>query len=150
MEYFTVSVFGHRKIFDLDKIEKKLRYIFKEIAKQNQFIEVLIGRNGEFDEFAASVIKRMKKEGYDSQIEITLVLPYNRSDIDCLEKYYDRIIIPEIASKCHPKGAIKKRNQYMVNSSNLVIAYVKQKGGAFDALQFARKSLKKNINLAEN
>ena len=60
MEYFIVSVFGHRKIFDLDKIEKKLRYIFKEIAKQNQLIEVLMGRNGAFDalQFAR---KRLKK-----------------------------------------------------------------------------------------
>jgi len=150
MKYYTICLFGHRKIDDLNIIEKKLRFIINEILKRNDFVEIMIGRNGEFDEFAASIIKRLQKEGYDSRLAITLVLPYSCSNMDCLEKYYDGIIIPELASKWHPKGAIKKRNQYMVNCSDLVVVYVNKKGGAFDAFQFAKKSLKKSINLVED
>lgn len=36
----------------------------------------------------------------------------------------------------------------MINSSNLVVAYVNEKGGAYKALQYAIKEGKETVNIA--
>ena len=56
-EIFRVALFGHRYLDSLRIIEDRLTPIIKDLIWKKQFVEFYIGRNGEFDEFAASVIK---------------------------------------------------------------------------------------------
>ena len=114
-------------------------------------MEFYIGRNGEFDEFAASVIKRVRKDVDLSNTALILVLPYNSAKIEDYEKYYDEITIPDVLWNLHPKGAIKKKNEWMVEQADLVIGYVeREEGGAYTALKYAKKLEKEVINLAED
>jgi len=62
MKVFTVSLFGHRKIDDLWRLNDQLTTIIQELIQTKVYVAFLIGRNGEFDEYAASVIKRAQKE----------------------------------------------------------------------------------------
>ena len=63
-----------------------------------------------------------------------------------LEKYYDRVNIPISA---HPKVAITKRNEWMVEQADLVLCYIeRESGGAYKAIQYAKKLDKEIINLA--
>ena len=108
----------------------------------------MIGRNGEFDEFVASVIKGAQKISGQRNSDITLVLPYTVSDIKYYEEYYDNIIIPENVCKAHPKMAIALRNRWMIEHSDLVIFYVEREvGGAYMAMKYAEKMEKQIINL---
>jgi len=77
------------------------------------------------------------------------VLPYRVKDIEYYEKYYDDIIFP-LDTNTHPKSAITKRNQWMIDNSDLIISYVEpnRKGGALAALKYAQKQGKEIINLA--
>lgn len=59
---FTVSLFGHREIGDLRQLENKLFPIVKNLIRENSYVTFLLGRNGEFDEYAASVIKRAQSD----------------------------------------------------------------------------------------
>ena len=95
MNIFTVSLFGHRKIEDLTQLNYQLFQIIKELIQTKRYVSFLIGRNGEFDEYAASVIKRVQKDIGRENNDITLVLPYKIADLEYYEKYYDSIIIPE-------------------------------------------------------
>ena len=145
MEDFTVSLFGHREIDDLWGVQSKLAPIVKDLVRTKPYVSFLIGRNGEFDECAASVIKRAKKEVGEEKCELVLVLPYKVARIDDYEKYYDNLIIPESIYGAHPKVAITMRNRFMVEKSDLVIVYVaREKGGAYEALKYAKK-LNKNV-----
>ena len=100
----------------------------------------MLGRNGEFDEYAASVIKRVIRERELNNSDITLVLPYTVSDIEYYEKYYDNVIIPECLYGVHPKSAITQRNRWMIDNSDTVIFYLEHNsGGAYSAMKFARK-----------
>ena len=59
------------------------------------------------------------------------------------------MIIPECIGKTHPKGAITKRNRWMVEQADLLICYIeREEGGAFTALKYAKKQKKTIINLA--
>ena len=148
MDIFTVSLFGHREIDDLRRLENKLSPIIKELIRTKPYVAFLIGRNGEFDEYAASVIKRAQKEVRKDNNDITLVLPYTVAKIEYYEKYYDGIVIPESLHRVHPKAAITLKNRWMIEKSDLVIVYVERnKGGAYTAMKYAQKLNKTVINI---
>ena len=148
MTIFTVSLFGHRKIEDLWQLNKQLAPIIKELIQTKQYVSFLIGRNGEFDEFAASVIKCVQKEVGKENNDITLVLPYTVANLEYYENYYDNVIIPENVYGVHPKSAIPLKNRWVIEQSNLVIVYVEHdQGGAYAAIKYANKLNKEIVNL---
>lgn len=107
-----------------------------------------IGRDGEFDTYAATIVKRVQRE-YDDYhaIEFNLVLPYPKKDKEDFEKYYDRVDIPISA---HPKLAITKRNEWMAEQADLILCYIeRESGGAYKAVQYAKKLGKEIINFSE-
>lgn len=69
--------------------------------------------------------------------------------IDMLEKQFDSVIIPPTLHHVHPKAAIKKRNEWMVEQAQLLLCCVeKQSGGAYTAMKYAERLGKEIINLA--
>ena len=150
MDIFRIAFFGHREVWNIRELETKLSVIIKRIMDTHTYIEFYIGRNGEFDEFTASVIKRLKKEREMSYNILILVLPYTVKDMEYYEKYYDEMIIPESIGKAHYKNAITLRNRWMVDQADLVIVNVeRQSGGAYTAMRYAEKQNKQVINLNE-
>ena len=148
MDIFRVTLFGHRDFCATRETEGKLYDVLKNLMLKKSCLEIYIGRNGEFDLFAASIVKRIKKELDNSSCSVTLVLPYKVKDIEYYEKYYDDIIIYENEERLHPKAAIAKRNGWMVENSDLLICFVDHNsGGAYKALQYAQKLGIKTINL---
>jgi len=146
----TVSLFRHRIIEDYQAIENKL-YELLRIVMQNgsREIEFLVGRNGDFDLMAASVIRKLKKETGKENIYLTLVLPYEtaelRNNTKSFESYYDSI---EICDSHNFKYAIVARNHEMIDRSDMVVVYVKnESGGAYQSLKYAEKNQKRIINL---
>lgn len=148
MNVFRVSLFGHREIEDLLKLDKMLIPVIRELIQTRPYVSFLIGRNGEFDEYAASVIKRLQKELGKENNDIALVLPYSVADIEYYENYYDSIIIPDDIHGVHPKAAITLRNKWMIEHSELVLLYVhSSRGGAYTAMRYAQKLNKKIVNI---
>ena len=70
MDIFTVSLFGHREIQRASEIEERLEQLLYKLITQKQYVEFLIGRDGEFDLLAASAIRRATKQ---SAIWITMM-----------------------------------------------------------------------------
>ena len=70
-------------------------------------------------------------------------------DDEYYEKFYDEVQYP-VDSKIHPKAAITKRNQWMVENAELLIAFVEEgrKGGTLTTLKYAEKQGIDIINLA--
>ena len=66
------------------------------------------------------------------------------------EEAYDDIICPSELMGVHYKGAVKKRNRWMVENSTCIVAYVhRDYGGAYEAMQYAKQKKKYIINLAD-
>lgn len=152
-EKYTVSLFGHRIIEDYNTVESKLYELLRIVMqKENREIEFLVGRNGDFDLMAASVIRKLKKETGNDDVFLTLVLPYEtaelRNNTESFENYYDSIEICETSADCNFKYAIVARNRDMIDRSDMVVVYVKNEfGGAYQALKYAEKNQKRIINL---
>lgn len=148
MDIFRVSLFGHKEIDNLKRLEDQLVPIIKELLQTKPYVSFLIVRNGEFDEYAASFIKIARREVGGENSDITLVLPYTVKDMEYYKAYYDSIIIPDILYRAHVKKAITLRNRFMIDCSDLVIVYVeKDFGGAYNAMKYAIKANKRLINL---
>ena len=143
-----ICLFGHRNFDGYRVLDTRLSGLIKELIDEKGFIEFYIGRNGEFDVYSASIIKKIQKEIGETNTQLICVLPYNNKDIEFYSNYYDDILIPEVAEKSHPKNAITKRNNWMVEICDIVICYVERNGGgAYSAMQHARRLGKKVIDL---
>lgn len=134
---------GHSEIYgERDIISENLYKIAKNLIINKNVSEFWTGNYGAFDGISAHVVRELKKEFPD--IQINLVIPYLTKDInEYKEQYYknyDNIIMAEIPEKTPNSCQILKCNQYMVNCSKFLICYVKHSwGGAAKTLEFAQK-----------
>ena len=148
---FTCTFFGHRDFNWYPDIEQELEVILERIIRDNYFVEFLVGRNGEFDSFVSSVIRKLKKKFDSNNIFHILVLPYFSAEYEknheYYNSYYDEIEYCEESSMAHFKSAITIRNKQMIDRSHLVICYVYKTGGALSAIKYAKETNKNVINL---
>lgn len=122
-EIYRVSMIGHRVVEDYS-VEERLHELFRELLRTKEYVEFYLGRNGDFDILAASVIKRLHKNYRDDNSAMILVLPYPVKDYEYYKDYYDEIIIPDELHGVHPKAAITERNRWMVANTDVLIAYI--------------------------
>lgn len=153
MDIYTVSFFGHREVERLAEIENRLDKLLHDIITEKEYVEFLIGRDGEFDFIASSVIKRAIRKYSCGNTHFTLILPYMKADYRNNEKhyldYYDDVEICSESAEAYYKSAIQIRNKSMVDRSDLIICCIQHKsGGAYKTVQYAEKQGKKIINLA--
>ena len=146
---YTVCLFGHRQIENVIEVEDSLRSVINRILAEHELVEFLIGREGEFDILAASVIKQMVRDRDTGSCTLTLVMPYMRADFEKnqeeYEEYFDSVELCEESAAAHPKAAIRIRNRFMVDLSDLCIFYVTHpSGGAYQTMKYA-ESINKNI-----
>lgn len=137
----VISFCGHRDFTpDADK-EKTIIDILLKYAETEQEIVCYTGGYGTFDWFAASCINKAKKAAHN--IVNCLVVPYITSSylerISLHTKELDEVIYPPLEN-IPPKFAIIRRNEWMIDNSDLLIAYVKySRGGAAKTLEYAKR-----------
>ena len=153
MDMFSVAFFGHRYIDNFFAVESKLEKIIRDLLSSKQYVEFLVGRNGDFDQMVSSTVLRLKRNVRDDNSSLRLVLPYSTAELENNEdnfyNYYDEIEICEEATNAHFKGAIQICNQSMVNRADLIVCYVEHpSGGAYQTIEYALKKEKHIVNLA--
>ena len=147
MEIYRVAFMGHRKIDQITTLEQKIEKLVHDLLLNKEYVEFYIGRNGDFDILAASAIKRMQAEVGHQNSSLILVLPYSVKDEQYYHAYYDEIYYP-VDPKTHYKSAISKRNQWMIENCDFLVAFVERNfGGAYQSMLYAKKMEKSWINL---
>lgn len=154
LDIYTVAFFGHRYIDNPFLVDDFLDENLRELLSKHEYVDFLIGRNGDFDQLCSSAVLRTKKNYRDDNSSLILVLPYNtahyRDNQAGYEDYYDEIEVCFESAKLHPKSAIQKRNRYMVDRADLIICYIENNsGGAYQTIRYAEKRNKKIINIAK-
>jgi len=149
---YTVSFFGHRAIEDPLLVEQRLEMLIRKLLKEKEYVEFLVGRDGEFDQIVSSTIRCCKRTIRDDNSAHVWVLPYPTADFrdneDAYRDYYDEIEICAASADSHFKGAYQTRNREMVDRSNLIVFCIQhESGGAWQTMKYARKQNKPYINL---
>lgn len=153
MEIYTVSLFGHRQVNDPFAVDRKLETIVRELLTEKEYVEFLVGRDGEFDQLVSSAVRRCKRAIRDDNSALVWVMPYEtaeyRDNEDAFQNYYDEVEVCGASAGSHFKGAHQKRNREMVDRSDLVVFFVEREtGGAYQTMRYAEKNGKRYINLA--
>ena len=154
MNTYTVSFFGHRMIDNALEIENRLEQLIRTLLSEHEYVEFLVGRDGEFDQLVSSAIRRCKREYRSDNSAHIWVLPYltaeYRNNEVSFRDYYDEIEVCETAAVGHYKNAHQTRNRAMVDRSNLVVFCVQhESGGAWRTIKYAKKQGILCINLNE-
>lgn len=137
----VVTFCGHRDFYGDDAVKRWLRDTVEKLIRRGAD-DFLLGGYGGFDACAASVVWELKKQ-YPA-IRSTLVLPYLDRKVDATK--YDATLYPSL-EKVPRRFAISKRNEYMVNEADIVVAYVTHDwGGAATTLAYAKRKKKEIIN----
>ena len=152
LDIYTVAFFGHRYIDNPFKVEERLEEQIHKLLAEHEYVDFLVGRNGDFDRYASSSVLRARKRYRDDNSSLVLVLPYAMAEYlnneENFHDYYTDVEISYAASKAHPKSAIQIRNREMVDRADLIICYIEhEKGGAWQAVEYAMKQGKTVINL---
>lgn len=149
---FTVSFFGHRMIDNALEIENRMELLIRNLLGEYEYVEFLVGRDGEFDQLVSSVIRRCKRSVRDDNSAHVWVLPYPTADFreneDAYRDYYDEIEVCGAAAGGHFKGAYQTRNREMIDRSNLIVFCIQhESGGAWQTMKYARRQGVPCINL---
>ena len=132
---YTVCFFGHRQIDDFRLVEQRVEALIDRLLNEHEYVEFLVGRDGEFDQLVTSATLRCRKRLDTANCSVIWVMPYLKSDYiknrESYDSYYDR-------------------NRAMVDRSDLCVFYVTHKGGgAYQTLRYAEKVDANIINLCE-
>lgn len=140
-----VTFCGHSQIADKETIRKHLTEEIHNLLRAG-YRKFYLGGYGDFDNLAAAVLCELKE--FYPDIERLLIIPYLDRPFDTAE--YDGTLYPPLENV--PKRfAISKRNEWMTDRSDIVIAYVSHDwGGAAKTLAYAVRRKKQIINLAES
>lgn len=131
---------GHKEISEPDKLQRWLVETVEALIQRGADTFYL-GGYGAFDRLAANVVWS-KKRLYPS-VQSILVLPYLDRAVDATD--YDSTIYPPLENVPR-RFAISRRNEWMVDHSDVVVAYVIHEwGGAATTLRYAKRKHKEII-----
>ena len=146
----VITFCGHSNCLFSDEEKEKLKLLLIKEIRKNPTCKFYLGGYGDFDSLCLRTLRELKKEFQD--IELIFITPYldkNYSKLELAKYYYDDVIFPPIESVPR-KFAILKRNEWMVEQADLVIAYVMYSwGGAVKTLEYAKRKKKRIINIAK-
>lgn len=136
-----VTFCGHAQISQSEKIEKWLYAVTQKLIEQGA-TTFYLGGYGAFDSLAASVLREQKKQY--PQIKLVLVLAYLNTGKNT--SGYDSTVYPPLETVPR-RFAISHRNRWMVEASDVVVAYVLHDwGGAATTLRCAKQKKKQIIS----
>lgn len=149
----VITFVGHSSVFGDRDVKALVTEQIERIISKDESAVCFLGGYGQFDQICAYACKELKKN--HPKVQTVLVTPYiTLSEMEKIkeminEGMYDEVIYPPIENT--PKRfAISKRNEWMIKSADIVIAYVKTShGGAYKSLQIAKRQKKRIINICD-
>ena len=143
---------GHRDAYEPITESKVRAHLFRLMELDTAFC-FYSGGMGRFDLMCERLVLETKKLYPQKQIQLLLVLPYMKNSITTHSAYYskyDEIILPSGLETCPCKAAILRRNRWMIDRSDYLIAYIHHSlGGAYATLKYARRRSITIWNVAE-
>ena len=144
-----ITFYGHSNYLFGDDVKVELKSILINETRKNPTCKFYLGGYGDFDGLCLRTLKELRNDF--PEIELIFITPYidkNYSKLEFAKYHYDDVIFPPLESVPR-KFAILKRNEWMIEEADLVIAYVMYSwGGAAKTLEYANRKKKQIINLA--
>lgn len=153
MERRIITFCGHKDVYDGEKIYLELKSILTEIFSNalnaGQSLTFLCGHYGNFDALSSKAVDEIRRLFPTVRTEKLFITPYitpsHKEKNENIKKFYDDIIYPPIENT-PLKFAISKRNEWMIEQSDIIISYVTHAwGGAYTTQAYAIRKKKEII-----
>ena len=131
--------------------EQRLVDLLRSILAEHPDTLFYLGDYGDFDGTCNVILKKLQVE-YPKlkRIFITPYITPGYWHLEAAKERYDESIYP-FEDSVLPKFAISKRNEWMVDQADLVIAYVRWSwGGARTTYEYAVRHKKSVVNIAND
>lgn len=143
------AVTGHRVIKNIDT--EKLKLLFYSLIEKG-YDTFLIGMALGFDKLCFEILREIRKE---KNIKLIACIPCQNQDLkfSLSQKNEYRKMLEEAdenyyVGKEYTPSCMQKRNEFMVDNSSLLVAYLRQnKGGTFNTVKYAEKKNQIIINI---
>lgn len=127
------TFFGHRDC--PDTIKPALRRALSDLIENAHVDTFYVGNQGSFDRIVRSVLRELSNQY--PHIRYAVVLAYLPEQAPYEEDFSDTMF-PEGLEAVHPKYAISRRNQWMLDHSTYVVTYITHSWGG--AARFVEKA----------
>lgn len=139
---YTVALFGHRRLDNARQTEQRLDELLHDLLRAHAQVDFLVGRNGEFDLLAASVIRCVRRDFDERSATLTLMLPYVTAEYRNNEvefhRYYDMVEVCPASPGLPRRACIPLRNHAMIDRADaLILGIDHPDGGAYEAALYA-------------
>lgn len=148
-----VTFIGHRSLYGENNLSEKVKKVILENIPADDTVLFYCGEYGTFDRLCANVCRSLKEQF--PNCKVVFITPYITESQQKKMQYlldhhlYDFTLYPSLENVPF-RYAIIRRNEWMVNEADLIIAYVENTfGGAYKTLSYAHSKKKRIINLAE-
>ncbi len=137
---------GHANIPDKEELKIKLRTEIINLIENEKVTTFYNGVKGEFDWLCAHTVDELReKYPFIKSYWVLSYMPKEKDEYtERISKIFDDTVYPDIEN-VPQRFAILKRNEWMINNSDFLIAYVHRLGGAHKTLEYAQK--KKHIKV---
>ena len=140
------SFFGHRFVLEKEEVKEQLKSLAQRLIKEEDVDVFYLGEQGDFEIIAAEVLNELKPTyPFIQRIEVICFaeqLQRNGKIKSDGFEYLDEL------DRCKRKARIIKRNQWVVDNSDILVFYVNTPyGGAYQSYLYAKKKNKDMINL---
>ena len=132
------TFFGHRDC--PETIRPKLRSILKDLITEHNVDMFYVGNQGRFDALVRAELRELLEEYPHIRYAVVLAYMPQKGAEDCSDT-----MLPEGIEAVHPRYAIFWRNNWMLQQSDYVVAYVTHSWGG--AAQFLKIAEKKGIHI---
>ena len=138
------TFFGHRECYE--DLEQILYRTIENLIVHENVDTFCVGNQGQFDSLVRRVLKNLEKKYPIHYAVVLAYMPTSKNEYDDLSD----TMLPEGLETVHPRYAIDRRNKWMIDHSDFVIAYVTHSwGGAAKYVSLAERKSKTIIKLAD-
>lgn len=138
------TFFGHRELYE--NLESALYQAIENLIVHEDVNTFYVGKQGQFDALVHRVLKNLEKKYSIHYAVVLAYMPTDKNDYDDLSD----TMLPEGLETVHPRYAIDRRNKWMIDQSDFVIAYVTHGwGGAAKYVSLAERKSKSIIKLSD-
>lgn len=142
----TCSFFGHRFVLDIKSVKEQLKTLLEKMITQEGVDIFYLGEQGDFEIIAAEVLNELKTSyPFIQRIEILCFAEQLNRNSKIQSDGFDYL---DELDLCKRKARIIKRNQWVIDNSDILVFFVHSPyGGAYQSYLYAKK--KDIVNLTQ-
>lgn len=137
------SFLGNAKIWLQNEVAENLKSTLVRLIKDEQVDTFYVGTKGDFELLAHKIVTLLQHDY--PHIKIWLIIAYTE-DLHKCRYSFDEFFYPTLSELGYKRWSISKRNDWIIENTDYIIACNQYEGRAF---KFCQKAIRKNKTVIE-